>query len=263
MSNIHGFGSNKNNPSANNNNENNPKNTEEFSVGGGSSSTAVLRPNNGPGREGGNVASDIIKQARELKDDANIDRSIGLITLYSNGFIIGNGEFRDSTNNPTNQAFLADLKRGEVPNELELLCRKEWGSSVDAVKVDLVDKSSETYVPPKPKFDFAQSKGQSIASNTAINDTKQLFSNAKSQKLTLDSSKPSTTVQIILSNRQKFKEIVNLDITILQLYQHIMALANTNQATFELVAGFPPKPLTNPNQTIKEAGLSGAQIQQR
>ena len=32
---------------------------------------------------------------------------------------------------------------------------------------------------------------------------------------------------------------------------------------FELVAGFPPKPLTDPRVTLKEANLIGASIQQR
>jgi len=32
---------------------------------------------------------------------------------------------------------------------------------------------------------------------------------------------------------------------------------------FELVAGFPPKPLTNPALTLKEAGLLNGSITQR
>lgn len=39
------------------------------------------------------------------------DRNVGLLTLYANGFIIGNGEFRD-TKDPKNQRMLADLKKG-------------------------------------------------------------------------------------------------------------------------------------------------------
>ena len=66
-----------------------------------------------------------------------------MITLYSNGFILGNGEFRD-TKDPKNQKTLDELKKGEVPEELEKSFPKEWGKG-DAVRVQLVDKSTEAY----------------------------------------------------------------------------------------------------------------------
>jgi len=266
MSNIHGlsFDSNKNKN----------KNEEEFSVGGQTSSTAVLRPNNGALRNPNNntnnnnnnpSAADIIKQAREQKaSDVAEDKNIGLITLYSNGFIIGNGEFREVANNPRNQQFLAQLKQQEVPDELEAICKKEWGNDIEAVRVNLVDKSSETYTPPKPKFDFAQSKGQSIASGSNNNsDSKSNFSTAKPTLLVLNNANPSTIIQIQLADRKKLKETINQDATVMQLYSHIMHLSNRNTANFELHTGYPPKPLTQPNQTIKEAGLLGAQVIQK
>ncbi len=37
----------------------------------------------------------------------------------------------------------------------------------------------------------------------------------------------------------------------------------SGQPKFDLVAGFPPKPLTDPSLTLKEAGLLGASVQQR
>lgn len=39
------------------------------------------------------------------------DRSVGQVTIYSNGFIVGNSEFRD-IKDPKNLQFLNDLKRG-------------------------------------------------------------------------------------------------------------------------------------------------------
>lgn len=44
-------------------------------------------------------------------DSTGADRNIGLITLYANGFIIGNGEFRD-IKDPKNKGVLDSLKRG-------------------------------------------------------------------------------------------------------------------------------------------------------
>jgi len=41
------------------------------------------------------------------------DRTIALITMYANGFIVGEGAFRDS-NVAENKGFLDDLKNGYV-----------------------------------------------------------------------------------------------------------------------------------------------------
>lgn len=43
-------------------------------------------------------------------DQSGADRNVGLITLYQNGFIIGNGEFRD-IKDPKNKAVLESLKK--------------------------------------------------------------------------------------------------------------------------------------------------------
>ena len=44
---------------------------------------------------------------------------------------------------------------------MEAEIRREWGN-VPNVRVQLVNKSTETYVPPKEKFSFANSVGMSL-----------------------------------------------------------------------------------------------------
>lgn len=189
---------------------------------------------------------------------------MGLLTLYSNGFIIGNGEFRD-TKDPKNQKLLADLKKGEVPDELEEICRKEWGNP-ENVSVNLVDKSSETYTPPKAKFDFSKSQGQSLGSSAAASSAAgaaaaaQSFAEASPRRLEVDASQPTTTLQLVMGGK-KIKETANQSTTVMQLYQHFMSLSGLSG--FELVAGFPPKSLTNPSLTLKDAGLLNGSITQR
>jgi len=250
-------------------------NEEEYQQSAaGQSGTAVWRPNNsaartGTGAGGGADPNDpvahLLAQARAQSASGNeegADRNIGLITLYSNGFTIGNGEFRDAKEEQ-NQKFLESLRKGEVPSELEPICRKEWGSTASAVRVQLVDKSRESYTPPKPKFDFSKSVGQSIASSSSSSGSAPpaSFANATPRRMEVDQSQPTTTLQIVLADRKRVKETANQDATVLQLYQHIMSL--TGLAGFELLSGFPPKPLTDPNQTIKEAGLLNGSITQR
>lgn len=292
MSNIHGLSFNKNEKKAD---------QEEFFGGGHTSGTAVWRPTNGPQREGAaspspaassassSSSSDpqpadlrqIIQQARSAaasgSSNAGEDRNIGLITIYSNGFILGSGEFRDIKDR-RNAQFIESLKKGEVPDELEAMCRSEWGPAADAVRVNLVDKSNEAYQPPKPKFNFATSKGQQLQTNTNTSNTATAnsiqSSSITAQIFSVDQSQPTTVIQIVLADRRKVKATFNATTTIQQLYAHVKALANsqtTNTAAsssasapaFELVSGFPPRPLSQPQQTLKEAGLMGASITQQ
>lgn len=251
MSNIHGLGNVKKSEKKDN--------EEEYSMGGATSATAVWRPNNSAARD---PIPDLIQRAKEQKDNTGAqDRNIGLITLYANGFIIGSqdNEFRD-IKDPKNKKFMDVLRQGEVPEELEPICLKEWGARAETVSVNLVDRSTETFTPPKPKFDFATSKGQSLG-GASSSSSGTSFAHATATKVNVDASQPTTKLQIVLSDRKKVNETFNQSHTVLQLYQHIMAVSG--QPKFDLVAGFPPKPLADPSQTLKEAGLLGASVQQR
>jgi len=65
------------------------------------------------------------------------------ITLYSNGFIVGeDGPFR-AYKEPENQKFMKELNEGYVPNEI----REKYKGGVS---VGLEDKRKEEWVPPPP-----------------------------------------------------------------------------------------------------------------
>jgi hypothetical protein len=197
-------------------------------------------------------------------DTAGADRNIGLITLYSNGFIIGNGEFRDHKD-PKNKAVLDDLKKGEVPDELDAICRKvrhciyailgdrwsrscglfsllsprfvacgvvqEWGDNIDAVRVNLVDKTSEAYTPPPAKFDFAKSQGQSLgATSSSAAASAASFADATPKRLVVDAAQPTTSLQLVLADRKRVKETANQTATVMEVYQHVMSSVNARVA---------------------------------
>jgi len=270
MSNIHGLGSVRAEKKAND---------EEYSQGAaGQSGTAVWRPNASAARGGAGAAAaggppdlinDIIANARNNSNAPSasgaLDRNVGVITVYANGFIFGSaGEFRD-LKDPKNKQFLEDLKKGEVPEEFNAICAKEWpGQNGGDVAVSLVDKSKETYTPPKPKFDFAKSQGQSLAAAAAgpsgAAASAAAFTDATPQRLVVDASQPTTTLQLVFAGK-KVKETANQSATVMQLYQHFISLSGLSG--FELVAGFPPKPLTNPSATLKEAGFLNGSVSQR
>lgn len=188
-----------------------------------------------------------------------------------------------------------------MPDELEAICRKEWGNP-ENVSVSLVDKTSETYTPPKPKFDFAKSQGQALggagAASSSAAASAQSFAGAVPKRLEVDASQPTTTLQLVMGGK-RVKETANQSATVMQLYQHFMRSEPSSSARtdrewtraeialtpclrscscdsprvsrcslsglsgFELVAGFPPKPLTDPNLTLKDAGLLNGSITQR
>ena len=201
---------------------------------------------------------------------------IGLITVYANGFVLGNGEFRDAKDT-RNAAFIAALKAGEVPPELESICQKEWGTEGGGgeVRVNLVDKSRETFQPPKAKFNFADSKGQQLTSPASSASSAASSASASAAALSrlpplpyvAHSSSPTTVLQLVTADRRKLRETFNDDTTVSALYRHVAHVAplppSTPPMTFELVAGFPPRPLSDGAKTLKQAGICGASVQQR
>ena len=301
MSNIHGLSLSSN--------EAKRGDSEEFFGGGATSGTAVWRPTNGPQRQqqppaaapapssaaaaGGGSDADmrqLIAQARQAAAAAEgpgeaADRLLGTITIYANGFIIGNGQqtgFRDARD-AGNAAFIASLRRGEVPAEMEDICRREWGREAETVSVNLVDKHAETYTPPKAKFSFAESKGQQLSSGGGgggqagqqQQQATQRLSRQPAKRYVADGSSPSTTLQIVTADRKKHREAFSEQATVGQLYAHVASLhipsaaapaaaaAAAQSASFELVAGFPPKVLADGSLTLKQAGICGASVQQR
>lgn len=250
MANIHGLGS--------VGKKTEPKDMEQFSSVGKTSSTAVLRPTG----QGNGLSDDIIQKARGLagQNAQAPTENVATITLYANGFQVNDEPFR-SGEDSENKQFLEDLKNGEVPQELEEECRRKFSGNVRQVGVSLVNKTHETFVPPKPKFDFAKSQGTALGSSSSSASALS-FSNARPKPIVVEEKEESTTIQIVLHNKQRIKQKFNTSHTVLDLYQHILHASNY-QGSFGLLAGFPPKPLNNPSQTIKEAGLINASVQMK
>ena len=73
-----------------------------------------------------------------------------IITLYSNGFTVGDGPFR-ALSDPENAAFVEAMNKGVVPEELQA-----GGTDVN---VSVVDKMKEEYTAPPPPAYVAYSGG--------------------------------------------------------------------------------------------------------
>ncbi len=78
----------------------------------------------------------------------------------------------------------------------------------------------------------------------------------------VDESKEKTQLQFRFHNGQRASLEVNLTHTVADLHAYVMSVAPVEGA-YKLLAGFPPKPLTDPSATIQSAGLQRAAITQK
>jgi UBX domain-containing protein 1 len=206
-----------------------------------------------------NPADDIIKRAKE--DSKEVSGGPGgkpetncKITLYANGFTMNDGPFR-KFDDPVNQQFIASLKDGRVPEELR-------GKYKEGLNVGLDDRTSEEYKePPPPKYVEYSGQGTSLGGgpqSTAL----QRDHNAVVEAIKIDKSKPITRIIIRLHDGKTQETEVNLDTRVSAIFDYVWSLAPVD-GEFQLIAGFPPKPLTDVNQTVEEAGLEDSKITQK
>lgn len=127
------------------------------------------------------------------------------------------------------------------------------------------------------------------------------FGDAEPNQITLNEDAPSTTIQIVLYDRRRIRVKFNLSHRVIDIYQHVMSYVSvrfwfskyvfalilhiififvcgfyatkrgyiwilfsvSGKQKFDLLNGFPPKPLKDPSLTIKDGGLKGASLSQK
>jgi UBX domain-containing protein 1 len=172
------------------------------------------------------------------------------LSLYKNGFILDNGEFRNK-NEPANKKFMEEIEKGYIPNELVKKGITDLGIEMD-------DHRDENYEPPKEekKFQAFTGLGKSISS---VN-TEGLHVN-KNATSNVDRSKPTCKVNIRLFNGEVVSEDFNLNQTLQDVINFVKKKSGSNN--FSLLDGFPPRPLTTYNKTIQELHLEGSLLTQK
>ena len=82
--------------------------------------------------------------------------------------------------------------------------------------------------------------------------------------LVIDSSLPTTSIQLRLSDGTRMVSRFNLNHTIRDMRAFIDASRPGAAINYQLqTMGFPPKPLTNLDQTIEEAGIANSVVIQK
>ncbi|XP_036330981.1 NSFL1 cofactor p47 [Rhagoletis pomonella] len=195
-------------------------------------------------------------------------RPIVVLKLWSQGFSIDDGELR-LYDDPENKEFLETVMRGEIPHEL---LEMGW-----LVNVDVEDHRHEDYkrksVPPKfkgsghtlgsPTPNVEGAAAPSSAKPTPKVQGKEDDASAK-EKLNIDSSQPTTTLQIRLADGSRLMAQFNLNHTVADIHRYIInARPQYADGNFRLVSSFPTRELTDDAATIELAGLKNASILQR
>jgi UBX domain-containing protein 1 len=219
----------------------------DFFAGGQKSGLAVQSPDD---------VESMLNRARQSGSDTGArpdpNEVTITVTLYENGFTVDDGPFRDYEA-PENKRFIAEMNQNRVPGEL---LAKTKGKPV---AVNLSDKRRERYVPPPPpKYVAFSGEGQRMSGASSVPaGTVDLNLAGPSA----DSSQPTTSVQVRFHNGQRKTLTVNLTTRVQAIYEYVMMAAPVD-GEYQLLSGFPPKPLTDPRQTVQEAGIAnGAVIQ--
>jgi UBX domain-containing protein 1 len=168
---------------------------------------------------------------------------------------------------PANAEFLRDLARGQTPRELLTDASSGAagagaagaGAAGGSVVVGLIDKRSEEYVEEFRSF-MGEGNSMQPAAATApaaagIFDPTTL---PETPPAAPGASDPTTSIQIRLLSGARQVVRIALTSTVADLAAHVRSEADSSR--FQLIAGFPPKPLQDPTATIQEAGLKGAQV---
>ena len=221
--------------------EKDKRKTTDSYTGGKSSGIAVENPED-----------DWVKKMKKFDDKEKYGKTKNKVklTVYKNGFILDNGEFRKK-DEPANKKFMEEIEKGYIPNELVQ-------KGITDLGVEMDDQRDKNYEPPKEekKFHAFTGVGQSLSSvNTqGLHVDKNACSN-------VDKSKPTCKVNIRLFNGEVVSEDFNLIQTLQDVINFVKKKSGSNN--FSLLDGFPPRPITSYNKTIQELHLEGSLLTQK
>jgi UBX domain-containing protein 1 len=202
----------------------------------------------GAGHRLGETISNV-PQEQQLSSSEGEEKTV-TITFYQDGFTIDDGELR-RYDDPVNREFLKAINEGYVPREV--------AGKAKEVLVNLVDKKSEKYIPPKKAFQAFKGEGRTLSGAVRSVPSTSTPEPVHTPTYSADLNRPHTTIQIRLHDGTRLSGTFNLDDTVKRLIQFVQA-ARPNVGNFQLMTTFPRKVLNDPHQTIEQAGLKNATV---
>ncbi|PSR95293.1 Plant UBX domain-containing protein [Actinidia chinensis var. chinensis] len=186
------------------------------------------------------------------------------IIFWSNGFTVDDGPLR-RLDDPENASFLESIRKSECPKELEP------ADGRTSVHVNLMRKEENYPDPEKRHLPFqgvGRTLGSTSSSTTSIEPivATASFTTAPptSMGLLVDDTLPSTSIQLRLADGTRMVSRFNHRHTIRDIRAFIDASRPGGARTYQLqTVGFPPKQLTDLDQSIEEAGLANSVVIQK
>lgn len=178
-----------------------------------------------------------------------------VVTFYRQGFVVADGPLR-SYSDPANHQFLKDVQEGYVPRELEA------EAAGRELETELVDCKNEDYTEPeRPRYNAFGGSGHSLGATPTPAEAAAPPMKS-SGNFQLDANAPTISVQVRFHDGSKATAKLNTTHTIMDLRAWIEQQKPISQA-YDLMLAFPPKPLSDLNQTVQAAGLAGAAVNQK
>ncbi|KAE9596250.1 putative UBX domain-containing protein 2/7 [Lupinus albus] len=189
------------------------------------------------------------------------------ITFWRNGFSVDDGPLR-GLNDPQNAPFLESLRKSECPKELEPADQRT------SVHVNLTRRDENYPEPAKPRHlpfhGVGRTLGSSSSSSEAASETIQTTgvplntAPVPAMGLVVDESLPVTSLQLRLSDGTRMVSRFNRHHTIRDVRAFIDASRPDGARSYQLqTMGFPPKQLTDWDQTIEQAGIASSVVIQK
>jgi hypothetical protein len=193
------------------------------------------------------------------------------LTFWRNGFSVGDGPLRDPKS-AENAAFLSSLEAKILPPELRELDARGLPIRVEIQLADMRNREYEP--PPKPRFAAFAGEGRTLGATAPDSPPPRPTAEAAGAAAdatraagpvrALDEASPSTTLQVRLADGTRLRVRLNhLEHTVRDLYTFVAQAAVGSRDRQRLLAGFPPKELTEMGLTLEQAGLQGAAIVQQ
>ncbi|KAK4363230.1 hypothetical protein RND71_018471 [Anisodus tanguticus] len=183
-----------------------------------------------------------------------------ITTFWTNGFTINDGPLR-RFDDPENAPFLESIRKSECPKELEPEDRRT------SVRVNLTRREEDCPVPEKRRALF-QGVGRTLGSTCSTEQVDSIgaissFTAAPSPSvgLVVDQSKPSTSIQLRLADGTRMVSRFNYQHTVRDIRGFIDASRPGESRSYQLqTVGFPPKQLSDLEQTLEQAGLANSVV---
>jgi UBX domain-containing protein 1 len=182
------------------------------------------------------------------------------IVFWRNGFTVNDGPLH-RLDDPENAPFLESIRKSECPRELEPADKRS------SIHVNLIRREENCPEPEKRSVPF-QGVGRTLGSSSGTADEAGTPLNnpptTSSVGLVVDKSMPSTSIQLRLADGTRMVAHFNYHHTVGDIRSFIDASRPGGSGNYRLqTVGFPPKILTDNNQTIEQAGLANSVVIQK